>query len=103
MINDGAQCRSAEVIDVYDAVSLMKANCQFIGGVGAVISIRDIKAKAGEEILTHYGSTYWLTLCKLESKAAVCLPDVCAQLQQQEPLEQSVCHSDGVAWLDQLD
>ena len=98
MINDGAQCRSAEVIDVYDTVSLTKANCQFIGGVGAVISIRDIKA--GEEILTHYGSTYWLTLCKLESKAAVCLPDVGVQLEQPEQL---ACQSDGVAWLDQLD
>jgi hypothetical protein len=103
MINDGANCYSEEMVEIYDAVSCRRANCQFIGAVGAVISIRDIKA--GDEILTHYGSKYWLTLCELEkmSKAAACLPDVGAQLEQQEPLEQPACQSDGVAWLDQLD
>ena len=103
MINDGAKCNSLESADVYQAISQRKANCQFIGSIGALISVRHIKA--GEEILTNYGHKYWLLLRKIEesSTPAVCLPDVGVQLEQQEPLEPPACQSDGVAWLDQLD
>jgi len=103
MINDGAKCSSLESAEVYQAISDVKANCQFISSIGAIVSIRHVKA--GEELLTSYGHMYWLTLRKLEEEStpAVCPPDVAVQLEELEPLELPACQPVGVVWLDQLD
>ena len=106
MINDGATCKSPERVEIYDTISNAKANCMFISSFGVIISLKPIKA--GEELLTSYGSTYWLTRYEeIERIAGFTVaafpPDVDAQLEQPEQPEQVACQSDGVAYLDQLD
>lgn len=98
MINDGATCKSPERVEIYEEISSAKANCSFISIWGVMISLKPIKA--GEELLTTYGSKYWLTLyngqvAQAAKAATVCLSNVDVQ-EELEKLEGAACHSDGV-------
>ena len=106
MINDGATCKSPDRVELYDTISNAKANCAFISSFGVMISMKPIRA--GEELLTSYGSTYWLTLYEEMERiagftVAAFPPDADLQLEQPEQPEQVACQSDGVSYLDQLD
>ena len=70
MINDGAVCKTPESATVYKAISAAKLNSSFVADFCAHMSTRPIKA--GEEILTSYGTTYWLTLHAEKPTVTVC-------------------------------
>ena len=68
MINDGASCKREESAEMYWTISDRKRNSLFCPVLEAHFATKDIKK--GEEILSTYGSDYWLdlaTYCKKDS------------------------------------
>lgn len=60
LINDGATCKRVEAAEVYTTASVASSNSLFCPIFQMHFSYKNIKA--GEEILSTYGSQYWLDL-----------------------------------------
>ena len=62
LINDGAMCKRAAAVRIYNLASEAKMNSLYDPVYRAQFAVKDIKA--GEEVLNSYGAEYWLDMLK---------------------------------------